>query len=375
MAPPLSNSPTAGPTKHPSVGDDGGDASLIIAENAVPIERPPGGDGTSLTYVGNNPEDIFPLGLCQGDCDDDADCTDDLICYQRVGYEGVPGCPGAGKMNVDYCISVKTRPVTGGLMTPPPPPGNGTMLIYEEADNDGPAPATGYGPSDWKSVNARETDEARYWGQYEEWIRPSLDWNMCDGGYHSDRQSPIDLTYEGATAICEEYHQIRSRKGSYALCDDRVVKFEILPTKLRINYHWETAGTVSGESDTVEGPSADVPKSWGNQLPVLHIDVKIPSEHTIEGRRYAAEYQVFLIQNRDSRRGAPAVSVLIDLHPEDETNRHFQKALDMFRREWEDDARGCREILSARSPESRRDSVVVDGGGQQWTCSEWRGRA
>ena len=47
------------------------------------------------------------------------------------------------------------------------------------------------------------------------------------------------------------------------------------------------------------GTSSDVTKSWGNQLTVLQIDVKIPSENTIKGRIYAAKYHVLLIKNRE----------------------------------------------------------------------------
>lgn len=47
-------------------------------------------------------------GMCQGDCDSDADCADGLICFQRYGFEEVPGCLGAGSMvdssSTDICI-------------------------------------------------------------------------------------------------------------------------------------------------------------------------------------------------------------------------------------------------------------------------------
>lgn len=44
------------------------------------------------------------LGLCEGDCDTDNDCVDDLICYLRDEFDNVPGCSGSGSINVDYCI-------------------------------------------------------------------------------------------------------------------------------------------------------------------------------------------------------------------------------------------------------------------------------
>lgn len=44
------------------------------------------------------------LGLCEGDCDTDNDCVNDLVCYQRDGFSKVPSCEGNGKKDLDYCI-------------------------------------------------------------------------------------------------------------------------------------------------------------------------------------------------------------------------------------------------------------------------------
>mmetsp|Transcript_26813 Transcript_26813/g.58154 ORF Transcript_26813/g.58154 Transcript_26813/m.58154 type:complete len:409 (+) Transcript_26813:97-1323(+) len=44
------------------------------------------------------------LGVCQGDCDDDSDCKGDLVCFERDGYEDVPGCNGRGDKDWDYCV-------------------------------------------------------------------------------------------------------------------------------------------------------------------------------------------------------------------------------------------------------------------------------
>lgn len=40
-----------------------------------------------------------PCGPCEGDCDDDSDCSDFLVCFQRQWYQPylkVPGCAGRG---------------------------------------------------------------------------------------------------------------------------------------------------------------------------------------------------------------------------------------------------------------------------------------
>eukprot|EP00985_Skeletonema_marinoi_P016673 scaffold8993_cov207-Skeletonema_marinoi.AAC.29 len=58
--------------------------------------------------IGNNgtPNNLFPLSKCRGDCDNDQECQEGLMCYQRGSYEGVPGCLG-GEVDgsgTDYCV-------------------------------------------------------------------------------------------------------------------------------------------------------------------------------------------------------------------------------------------------------------------------------
>jgi hypothetical protein len=48
-------------------------------------------------------------GMCEGDCDHDSDCDAGLKCFQRDGYESVPGCSGKGKKGWDYCTNVGVK--------------------------------------------------------------------------------------------------------------------------------------------------------------------------------------------------------------------------------------------------------------------------
>lgn len=61
--------------------------------------------GTLVTYLDPIPEDFFPLGLCAGDCDRDADCDEGLVCFQRGPNDLVPFCYGGENDNsrTDYC--------------------------------------------------------------------------------------------------------------------------------------------------------------------------------------------------------------------------------------------------------------------------------
>ena len=47
---------------------------------------------------------MFPLGLCEGDCDVNDDCDNSLHCYRRKVFDKVPGCDGNGARGKDYCI-------------------------------------------------------------------------------------------------------------------------------------------------------------------------------------------------------------------------------------------------------------------------------
>jgi hypothetical protein len=63
------------------------------------------GGGNELFLAGDNgePSSVFPLGRCEGDCDNDTQCGPGLLCFQRRGTEAVPGCSGTGVSGKDYC--------------------------------------------------------------------------------------------------------------------------------------------------------------------------------------------------------------------------------------------------------------------------------
>ena len=71
--------------------------------NGPPAPVTPG----SLVVTGdeNIPAFAFPLNKCEGDCDADADCAGNLVCYQRGSAAvPVPGCIGTPDYyGTDYC--------------------------------------------------------------------------------------------------------------------------------------------------------------------------------------------------------------------------------------------------------------------------------
>ena len=51
------------------------------------------------------PAELFPLQLCQGDCDNDGECAGDLGCFQRGRNQAVYGCSGGLEdgSSADFC--------------------------------------------------------------------------------------------------------------------------------------------------------------------------------------------------------------------------------------------------------------------------------
>lgn len=95
--------PTEPPTSHPT---------STARPTLTPMAPKP------LQFFGSTPPaDKFPLHICQGDCDFDTDCADNLICFQRNESMPIPGCIGNDPTKTDYCI---LDPYGDGTYTFPP---------------------------------------------------------------------------------------------------------------------------------------------------------------------------------------------------------------------------------------------------------------
>ena len=76
-----------------------------------------------LELKGNNgsPSSVYPLGECEGDCDDDDECGPGLICFQRDSSDPVPGCLGMDRSQNDYCIrDPNAEPTPPPTLSPAP---------------------------------------------------------------------------------------------------------------------------------------------------------------------------------------------------------------------------------------------------------------
>jgi len=178
---------------------------------------------------------------------------------------------------------------------------------------------TNYEGNGWVSV--RDSYEEKYWREFD--MQRTLD-NRCSSGPWRT-QSPIDLCPTAVNSKCFEHHQIRNRGGDYNL-DDAEVALKILPSKLRIEYSRVNA---SLNETLLRPPHADFAFNWNGYISTVHIDIKIPSEHTVCGKRFAGEYQIYFYH--PGRKQPIVISVLMEIHPNERPHLHFQKVLN----EWQ----------------------------------------
>jgi hypothetical protein len=67
----------------------------------------------NLDIIGNNFGSDYPLGLCEGDCDNDGECKGHLVCFHRTGSQTIPGCSGDKPKysGIDFCYDPTTHPL------------------------------------------------------------------------------------------------------------------------------------------------------------------------------------------------------------------------------------------------------------------------
>jgi carbonic anhydrase len=154
--------------------------------------------------------------------------------------------------------------------------------------------------------------------------------NLCMQGQF---QSPIDLR---SNAVCNASHQIRPLRGNFKLRSSSVTK-KILSNKLRLEYRRRPCADMTNSMcKEPDPPHGDFPNGFSGFSDVMHIDVKVPSEHMLEGVRFDAEMQIF--HYHPGRKRFPVQSVLIraiddEISPGTNNtsfNAYFQSLLNQF---------------------------------------------
>lgn len=158
---------------------------------------------------------------------------------------------------------------------------------------------------------------------------------LPEGGDDVDGDGDTDEYEEG---VCYEHHEIRTSSGRLSL-DSPAIKPQILPNKLRLVYDASVASAINGPNTTNHLPGADFPHQWGGRIALKHVDVHVPSQHKVEGKEFAAEYQLWHLHPK--RKRAVVVSIMVDEHPQDVENAHFQRALAEWQKVWETNFNRC----------------------------------
>mmetsp|Transcript_27192 Transcript_27192/g.40910 ORF Transcript_27192/g.40910 Transcript_27192/m.40910 type:complete len:185 (-) Transcript_27192:75-629(-) len=105
---------------------------------------------------------------------------------------------------------------------------------------------------------------------------------------------------------------------------------------------------------------ADFANNWNGFAEVNHIDIKIPSEHTICGVRYPAEYSIYMVH--PMRRQTIVMSILLAFDKEDKTNTHLQKAIDEWQKVYDQNEMRCTGRPSERKLFSHVESQTTTSG-------------
>lgn len=107
--------------------DTMGDSMADSTGTGAPImaAEKPGDEPGILELAGQDGVGAFPLGMCKGDCDNDRECGEGLICWQRDMNDPVPGCIGSLEATTDFCVLAKYgdgnedgSPAPSGTMVP-----------------------------------------------------------------------------------------------------------------------------------------------------------------------------------------------------------------------------------------------------------------
>lgn len=159
--------------------------------------------------------------------------------------------------------------------------------------------------------------------------------HLPEGSEDVDMDGDTDEYEEG---VCYEHHEIRTSPGRYNLPSD-VIRPQILPNKLRLIYDASVASSRNGPNTTSHLPGADFPHQWGGRIDLKHVDVHVPSQHKAEGKEFPAEYQLWHLHPK--RRRAAVISIMVDVHPNDHMNHHFQRALVEWQKIWESTFNKC----------------------------------
>lgn len=226
-------------------------------------------------------------------------------------------------------VDTSTTTDTGSTVVIPssPTPSPTFSPTCEAYDNDLPYTydfTSRRGPKYWNRVDTCGHE----WQPYinHEWYNVDVKDNECG----SDRRpSPVNLK---ANQICEDEHEILTRKRYRSDCDIDDMTFEIKPGVLR--------ATFPKDDDDCNRPSIDMPNGYPHRWIMQWMDVHIRSEHMLDGRRYDGELQMMHLGLFEQNNVIAMITSLIDATATQD-DIMFQEILDRWQQEADKHERYC----------------------------------
>eukprot|EP00588_Corethron_pennatum_P035636 CAMPEP_0194345600 /NCGR_PEP_ID=MMETSP0171-20130528/104949_1 /TAXON_ID=218684 /ORGANISM="Corethron pennatum, Strain L29A3" /LENGTH=783 /DNA_ID=CAMNT_0039112609 /DNA_START=54 /DNA_END=2405 /DNA_ORIENTATION=- len=134
------------------------------------------------------------------------------------------------------------------------------------------------GPDNWKLLDDVKNN---YWQKFH---LVNVDKNEC--GDEGSEQSPVNLK---RTTKCKGDHHMLYKYGSCKIDD---VDFKIEP--------WGLEGHYPRHGRGCDAPNLNIADSFHRRA-AARFDLKIPSEHTMDGKRYDAEFYVAHVENTEKK--------------------------------------------------------------------------
>ncbi|KAG7342523.1 Eukaryotic-type carbonic anhydrase [Nitzschia inconspicua] len=229
---------------------------------------------------------------------------------------------------------------TDVFFDPHPVPENRPRGYFNYDPND-----NNFGPRAWGRVDTSDSFMKEFgpngWGPYRGWASDSITQNRCSSR-SENQQSPRNLE---ETLVCDAHHEIRSWCGQYPLTASEI-EARILPHKLSLYMNRRPCGNVEQNSCNENmPPMVDYPRyssSLSSYADMMTYDIKVPSEHELEGEVFDAEIQMMTVHPADARLASIGIVVRAQA---DGYNQPFQDILDAFQRTYDANAMACAVAL------------------------------
>jgi carbonic anhydrase len=158
-------------------------------------------------------------------------------------------------------------------------------------------------------------------------------------------REPFPLNLEANSDCIDEYEML-TRKIGETDCKMNSMTFSMTSHKLRAEFPFD---------DTYcQRPTIDIPNGFPSTWVAHHIEVHLPADHLLHGRRFDGEIQMFHVDRGTQKAELAAVSILLDAS-DYRDNVYLQEYID----EWEAAAEGTRKACDGSDRRQLRRQIKV----------------